>query len=580
MKSFVVRYKYLLLLTVLFLMGLVLRTYNLQHLPAEMHRDEVSIGYSAYSVLLTGKEEHGIGPWPLSFISFGDGKLPGMVYTTALGIKLFGLNVFGVRILNAFLASTLVVSVFFLIKEITNDNQKAILASFLVTFSIWHTFLARTVYEPITGLSLGILSLLFFLKGRNNTFWFIPSLIAFILSLITYNMPMLLLPIMFVLSLVIFRKKYLSRNRINLYVLGLVFLITFGLVFKMVFANASKKVKTTIISDPQIIAESQDFFAAFIRNRVPYKVSIIYSSQFVSVSQRFVRGYLAAFDLTYLFFTGGNNNWHSLDNLQIGDLNLVYILLLPYSLIYLARKKKLNTADFFLLGYFLLSPIPDALTVDAPNTNRLQDFHLSIILLSVIGLDHILNLRPKKAFKHIKYVSLAIIISVFLFSVSNFWLKYFVIHQDYLHDSWFPGLTETIKYVDSIAQPGQQIYIDPWSIDGGHFTYIYWAFHTAHHPKQFQQTAEWNTDTVFLTSKEFSQYHFIELPNDLAFSDDQKAEFFPTEEETAIFVIALRHQKPSQWATKVITDSQGKHLWEIAVIKGVDLDQVHRISFP
>ena len=90
---------FFLFLIVLF--AAALRFWNLTGVPPSLSHDEVAIGYNAYSVLNTGKDEYGVS-FPLLFRSFDDYKLPGMIYASIPTIKIFGLNELGVRFPSAF----------------------------------------------------------------------------------------------------------------------------------------------------------------------------------------------------------------------------------------------------------------------------------------------------------------------------------------------------------------------------------------------------------------------------------------------------------------------------------------------
>ena len=61
------------LIIILILLAAVLRLANLSHYPAGLNADEASIGYNAWSLINTGKDEHGVS-WPLVFRSFDDYK--------------------------------------------------------------------------------------------------------------------------------------------------------------------------------------------------------------------------------------------------------------------------------------------------------------------------------------------------------------------------------------------------------------------------------------------------------------------------------------------------------------------------
>ncbi len=67
------------MLLVVFLATLFLHFYKLTSIPSGLNQDETSIGYNAYSVLTTGKDEYGKS-YPIYFKSFGDEKLPVYIY--------------------------------------------------------------------------------------------------------------------------------------------------------------------------------------------------------------------------------------------------------------------------------------------------------------------------------------------------------------------------------------------------------------------------------------------------------------------------------------------------------------------
>src|SRR5918999_4071405 len=92
------------LLVLIVSLALFLRVYKLADIPNGLKHDESAIGYNAYAILHTGKDEYGT-PYPIYFKSFGDQKLPVYIYLTALSVAAFGLNEFAVRFPSAILGS-------------------------------------------------------------------------------------------------------------------------------------------------------------------------------------------------------------------------------------------------------------------------------------------------------------------------------------------------------------------------------------------------------------------------------------------------------------------------------------------
>ena len=100
-------------LIIIILLGFLLRVYKLDIRPLGFTWDEAALGYNAYSLLLTGRDEHKQF-FPVVFKSFGDYK-PGLyVYLTVPSIKLFGLNEFATRLPSAIFGSLLIVMIYLL----------------------------------------------------------------------------------------------------------------------------------------------------------------------------------------------------------------------------------------------------------------------------------------------------------------------------------------------------------------------------------------------------------------------------------------------------------------------------------
>ncbi len=101
------------ILLVILLLAAVLRLWNLGSIPPHLTPDEAALGYNAYSILKTKRDEYGAF-LPLSFRMLDDYRPPLYTYLASLGIGIFGLNEFGVRFPSA-LAGVLMVLVFYII---------------------------------------------------------------------------------------------------------------------------------------------------------------------------------------------------------------------------------------------------------------------------------------------------------------------------------------------------------------------------------------------------------------------------------------------------------------------------------
>ena len=111
-----------LLLVFIFVIAFAVRFYEFGLLPDGLSQDESSIGYNAYSILQTGKDEYG-KEFPVSFKAFGEYKLPGYIYLSVPSIAVFGTTPIGVRLPSA-LFGFLTVIVFLLLCQKTHQKSK------------------------------------------------------------------------------------------------------------------------------------------------------------------------------------------------------------------------------------------------------------------------------------------------------------------------------------------------------------------------------------------------------------------------------------------------------------------------
>jgi 4-amino-4-deoxy-L-arabinose transferase-like glycosyltransferase len=103
------------------LVAAFLRLWYLGVNPPHLTPDEASLGYNAYSILKTGRDEYG-EILPIIFKSFGDYK-PGLyVYATVPFVALFGLTEFAVRLPSA-IAGVAAVWLLYLIINLMVNGQ-------------------------------------------------------------------------------------------------------------------------------------------------------------------------------------------------------------------------------------------------------------------------------------------------------------------------------------------------------------------------------------------------------------------------------------------------------------------------
>ncbi len=178
-------------------LGLVLRTWGLDKSPPSLGFDEAALGYNAYSLLKTGKDEY--GNWmPLSLRSFNDFKPALYAYLTIPFIYLFGLNATAVRMTSAIAGTVYLVFLYLLLKKYIKNSWLCLFLFFILSFEPWRLHFSRNAFE--TNLSAMFFSGgAYFLLTSKNKFKTMLSVLFLGLSAYSYHSARLSAPFLILL---------------------------------------------------------------------------------------------------------------------------------------------------------------------------------------------------------------------------------------------------------------------------------------------------------------------------------------------------------------------------------------------
>lgn len=138
-----------------------LRLWHLGSVPPSLTPDEAALGYNAYSILHTARDEYGKF-LPVIFKSFGDYK-PGLyVYLTAPSVAALGLNEFSTRLPSALAGILSVYLIYFVIRELFPSLE--IVAAFVAATNPYLIYFSRGAWEANVSLTLTLAGIYFFFE--------------------------------------------------------------------------------------------------------------------------------------------------------------------------------------------------------------------------------------------------------------------------------------------------------------------------------------------------------------------------------------------------------------------------------
>ncbi|OGM34631.1 hypothetical protein A3D84_05430 [Candidatus Woesebacteria bacterium RIFCSPHIGHO2_02_FULL_42_20] len=489
------------LLILILLLVTVLRFWQLGDYPA-LNADEASIGYDAYSLIQTGKDQHG-NPWPISFQSFNDYKPGLLVYLVLPFVKTLGLNVWAVRVPGALAGVGTVLVLYLLVKQLKIGNWKLeIMAPALLVISPWHIHFSRGGWEVNVATFFITSGLLFFFKSLKNSKYLVVSCTLFVLSLYTYHAARIITPLL-VFGLLGIYSKEIFKNKKSLVVSAVIGLFLLMPLIKETSGGSffSRVQGVGIFADQGIISRIQEQRGEH-ENHVGLP-SIILHNKIVNYSLAFLENWGKHFWGEFLFLSGDDIQRNRAP--ETGQLYLFQLIALVVGLWFMV--KKLNK-KFLVISYWLLvSPVAAALTFQSPHALRSQNMVIPLTIISAYGL--------LKFFDFIRYIFgkriLVLGVWCMVFGIvaleSSRYLHMYWVHmaKEYPYSSQY-GVKELVAYVKEISGKFDRIIVT----DRYDQPYVLFLFYLKYPPEKFQNkhTLTSRDNFGFSTVREFANFKF------------------------------------------------------------------------
>jgi len=426
----------------IFLLALFLRFWQLGIVPPSLNADEIAIGYNAYSILQTGRDEYGTS-FPLTFRSFDDYKMPVYVYVTVPSIKIFGYNDVAVRLPSALFGTLTVLMTYFLVMELMSygvrnnesdvlrvtrygllkkkDQEQensspvtrntltiiSLLSALLLAISPWHIQFSRSAYEANVALCLVIAGAFFLLKGIHKGIYFIIGMMMLALSIWTYHSSRVFVPLFLGGFFVLYWRDIWNKK---IYVV-ISLCLTFFLLFPMLQLSLSKEgqmraMGVSIFSNQGLPLRFIEWMGEDYKQKtIPSFVATVIHNRRLSYMPSIINGYLEHYNPNFFF------SEIILDKYHAPGVGLLYLWELPFLLIGIyallrtknqepastrgdASSTRLDLAERaqggpgtkLLLWWFLIAPLAAAPTEQLPHPVRTLVFLPVLQIFTAYGI--------------------------------------------------------------------------------------------------------------------------------------------------------------------------------------------------
>lgn len=489
----------LLLLVILLAFGL--RFYKLGDIPVSLYWDEVALGYNAYSITETGRDEHG-EVMPLLFKSFGEYKMPAYVYIIAVSEKIFGVNEFAVRFPSAAFGVFAVLLTYLLVKELfthisyggkRSDLLKnhayliALTAALLLAVSPWHIQFSRIGFEANGLLTVILLGFWLLFKSFSNQRYFILSMITLATSFYFYRAAIVFVPPLLGITGIVFFKSFLKRLKKRTILIGI---LLFGLVaLPMVYVSLTpeglRRTNQVSIFKPEHSKSVLEFIKKQQESNSPI-ARIVYNRRVAYLFDA-ATGYSAHFSPEYLFLKGDSNPRH-----HVGEMGMLYMWTIPFLLIgVLVLWERNRYIAVFVLAWLLLGPVPAALSIPSPHALRSLTMLPMPQILTAVGLVFLFYRIPVKF--RVFYSLILVILT--LASFGYYLFQYYGRYPGYSSEVWGDGHRQLVQSLKKDQGRYDKIVVS------GHYwqPYIYFLFFNKYDPQNYLDSG---------SNREFDKYKF------------------------------------------------------------------------
>lgn len=465
------------------LIGILIRIVGISKMPNALNCDEASAGYEAFSILNYGIDRNG-NFLPVFLVAWGSGQNALLTYLMIPFIKIFGLNVFAIRLPMVIISCISILCMYLLLRRISNKKLAFIGLAFFVICP-WHIMKSRWGLESNLFPDLILIFVYLLVKSledENKILYYLSFIIAGV-SAYAYGTSYFFLPIFLIPLLFILMKKQkinLIQALISLLIVGIV---SFPIILMVIINTFDlQQINLPFMTIPKLEV-----------NRFEV-VTSIFSASFLSNS---ISNFIESFKVIITQTDG--LPWNSI--LPFGT---IYIFSIIFTIIGIkesfSKSEKSNIKYTYIFNSWFITCI--LLTfICEPNINRLNIIMFPIIYYTIVGIYIVI----KELEKYNGKIYTIIILIVYLLSFILFINSYFM--QDYSKYSTFEnGFEEAIQYLEEVDD--RTIYVTNKIKE----SYIYTLFYTKYDTRKFIDTVQYKDKYVeFRKVLSFGNYIFTDI---------------------------------------------------------------------
>lgn len=371
------------LLSLIVLTAFFLRTFRISTNPPAISWDEASIGYNAYTILTTGRDEHGKFLPLDTFAAFGDYKPPVPIYLTVPFVLIFGLSELAVRLPSALAGTLTVIFLYLFVLELFRESKYArtvaMLSAAILAITPWHIMLSRAGFEANIALFFLVIGAWLVLKVRSDPRFLYVCWVPFVAGIYTFNSTRYAGP-MIAAALVLYIRKYIVAAKTKFFagaLIAMVLLVPIAphLVSKQArlrFEEVSifTDLRTVLTSNTRRQVDNFSWWSAALHNRR------------LGYAQQYLIHFFDNLEPRFLFVNGDGN-----PKFSIQDTGQLLLVSAPFIVLgMLAVFRDFPAIGALFVWWLFASIAPTAVARETPHALRIENGLPIYIIVTAYGI--------------------------------------------------------------------------------------------------------------------------------------------------------------------------------------------------
>jgi 4-amino-4-deoxy-L-arabinose transferase-like glycosyltransferase len=465
-------------------LAFALRFWKLGQIPFSLYWDEMAMYVDIKSILQTGHDMFG-RPWfQVIYPSYGDYKLPVLIWLATLSAKFFGLSEWSLRLPSALAGLGTVVVAGLLSRELLKKddvestqqldqkNRLHLVQLFtmaVVAFSPWSIMFSRTAFEGHLGQFLLALSLLCLFASRRRPWLLLLVPIWGAVATYAYFSVRFVWIGAFGLCAALmwwkskpFQKKFEWQKQLQWATKNVAFpLVAFSLLLiPMLRSPLYKDANTFRLGTDSILKNDKQVIQSNIYREMAgnSRFDRIIFHRLWLTTQELLKNYSDNMSLNFLFVSGDPNLRHGTGQHGVFVLPLLVAFLIG---VYTFGERDKEVL-FVLFGWWMLALLPASVPENTPHALRSLNALVPLAIVIGVGLARVWEWMTAQVRKKNSRASLGLIYFLLvLFSTLSFFYHYFTVYPKESAKDWQNGYKQLSLELVPLAET-EKVYVLPF----------------------------------------------------------------------------------------------------------------------